>query len=253
MTVRLAGRVVATTRDGDPDDALARALAVEGARVLVWPTLSFQGPADPGALRAALEDGPSYDWVVFTSARAVQASTPLPDRGGSSPKVAAVGEATARALADAGWPADVVGAADGARGLAEAMERSAPLGGVRVLFPAGSLARDVLEVELAARGAFVMRVEAYRALPVPPDAEWVRADLARGVHAVAFASPSAVHALGEALSGDLAGALEACGIAAIGTTTAAALRDKGVTRITVASEASVQGLVDACVRATSEN
>jgi len=59
--------------------------------------------------------------------------------------------------------------------------------------------------------------------------------------------------LGEALSGDLAGALEACGIAAIGTTTAAALRDKGVTRITVASEASVQGLVDACVRATSEN
>jgi uroporphyrinogen-III synthase/uroporphyrinogen III methyltransferase/synthase len=118
-----------------------------------------------------------------------------------------------------------------------------------VLFPAGSLARDLLDRELRQVGADVVRVEAYRTVPTPPDAREVRADLASGVHVVTFASPSAVRALAEALDGRLASALAPCAVVAIGPTTADALGAAGRTRIRVAERTTVQAVVAACAAA----
>ncbi len=245
---RLDGRVVATTRAGDADDSLVRLLEAEGARVLVWPTLVLEGPADPRPLRIAARALGDYDWVVFTSARAVPALAEMAGVPAEGTRIAAVGEATAAALDQEGWAVDVLGTGEGAHALVEAIAARASLHGARVLFPAGSLARPVVEQELKALGARVDRVEAYRTRQTPPDAHKVRMDLRRGVDVVTFASPSAVHALAESLDGDLARALQGVGVAAVGRTTAESLGDLGVHGVEVGAGGGMGGLVDACVR-----
>jgi len=240
---------VAVTRDGDPNDPLAVGLRVQGAEVRLWPTLAFRASDDPAALTDALSRLDSFDWVVFTSARAVDvvmAEHPAPP-GPSGPEVAAVGAATAGRLRERGWSASVVGG-DGAESLVEAVADTRDLTGSSVLFPAASRARDTLSSGLAAHGARVERVEVYRTVLSPPDTDMVRADLDGGVDAVTFASPSAVRAL-ESSVGELRGALQTRPAVAIGPTTARALRERGVECVVRARDTSIQGLIQAVVHA----
>jgi len=250
---RLDGQVIATTRAADPGDALVARLVAEGARVLTWPTIATDGPRDPRPLMDAALSLDAYDWVAFTSPRGVHALAGHARAPEGRPRVAAVGSATAVALADRGWPTDVVADGEGARALAEAMDACAPVKGRRVLFPASSLARATLEEALGSMGARVDRVEAYHTRMTPPDAAVVRADLASGVDVVAFASPSAVQALREALGGDLRTALGATGVAAIGRTTADALATVGIRDVEIGATAGMDGLVNACVTLTNRN
>ena len=250
MTGRLSGVVVATTRDEDPEDSLTPALAREGARVVAWPCLSFGEPRDPAALQSALARLDAFAWVAFTSGRAVPVVARLASWRSPGPRVAAVGEGTAAALRRHGWPVHLVGEGDGAEGLVRAMAAAGDLRGARVLFPAGSMARPELERGLAALGAEVHRVEAYRTVASPPDRAAVRGDLARGVDAVVFASPSAVRGLGESLGGGMAQDLAGCVSIAIGHTTADALSAAGVAPVMVADTRTLEGLVEACGRAT---
>ena len=179
--------------------------------MLAWPTSEYPPPRDPGPLEAALARPDRFDWVVFTSARAVAAVGEGPAAratGGSAPalRVAVVGPATARAATGAGWTVAVEGRGPGARGLAAQVAATFPVAGARVLFPAASGAAPTLEEEFTALGARVTRVEAYRTVVTPPPAERVRADLGAGVDAVTFASPSAVEAVDRALGGEMASA-----------------------------------------------
>ena len=246
---RLSGRVVATTRDGAVDDPLTELLEQEGAKVVLWPTLAFEAPEDPAPLAKARADAWAgvYDWVVFTSARAVQS---LGD-GSLVPagvRIAAVGRATAEALRATGWRVDVTGDSD-ATGLAREIAGAGPLAGARVLFPAASLAGSALEEALSASGAVVERVEAYRTVMAPPDAARVRADLDAGVDAVVFASPSAVSSLAGSLGAVWPKVLARTGVAAIGPSTERALVEAGVeaARIRTADPPGLEELVEACV------
>lgn len=251
---RLDGRVVATTRDGAPDDPLTTLLEREGASVRAWATLAFGPAEDPDNLRRAAAALDDYDWVVFTSARSAEAMSAAADPRAEAPRVAAVGEATAAALRDAGWRVDVTGDGD-ATALVDALARSADLAGARVLFPAASRAALTVEEGLGALGATVDRVEAYRTRLTPPDPTPVLGDLAAGVDVITFASPSAVASLAEALAARWPDAIDGCGCAAIGPTTRRALLDAGVDPVRVATAAppSLPGLVDACVRLAEGN
>lgn len=251
---RLDGCVVATTRDGDPEDTLVQRLEADGARVLLWPTLVTEGPRDATPLTRAVEGLASYDWIAFTSARAASALVDLavaPANEPRKPRVAAVGEATSAALKARGWTVDVVASGHGAAALVDAMAAVAELDGARVLFPASSLARPTLEEELGVRHARVDRVEAYHVRTAPPEHGRIRADLDAGVDVVTFASPSAVRALAETFGGDLPGGLAGTGVAAIGRTTAHALEELGVQDVEVAPRPGMDGLVDACVTLTN--
>ena len=263
----LAGVRVVTTRSASGEDRLRALLEMAGARVLAWPTSEYPPPRDPSPLDAALARLGRFDWVVFTSARAVAAvgegrATMAPAAGGPpTPRVVAVGPATARAATEAGWTVAVEGRGPGARGLAARVAATFPVAGARVLFPAASGAGPTLEEEFTALGARVTRVEAYRTVVTPPPAERVRADLAAGVDAVTFASPSAVEAVDRALGGDpaprgpahpahageLARALTGIAVACIGPTTAAALERRGVADVRVAAAATLEGVVEALV------
>jgi uroporphyrinogen-III synthase len=246
---RLAGRIVATTRDGRPDDTLVLALRAEGADVRVWPTLRIEEPEDAAPLEAAVAAVGRFDWITFTSARAVEAMSARAGAPGARPRVAAVGHATAEALTQRGWRVDLVGPGGGAAGLVDALAAAGVGRGARILFPAGSLARDVLQEGLGSLGAEVVRVVAYRTVPTPPDAALVRGDVATGAYLVTFASPSAVQALDQALGGHHAAVLAPCTVVAIGPTTAEAVRAAGRTRVRVAGASSVEALLEACIEA----
>ncbi len=244
----LTGSVVAITRDGDPRDPLVVALEAQGTRVLSWPTIRFEEPDDPGALLEASHTLDRYDWVVFTSARAVAAVSAVASAPGARPRIAAVGAGTADALARVGWCVDVVGHG-GAEALVAEIAASDELRGSRVLFPAASIARETLETELVALGAGVDRIEAYRTVPSEPDADTIRRDLEGGVDVVTFASPSAVRSLADSLGHDWPLALASTEVVAIGPTTLAALQERGVHNVIVAPEPSIDGLVEACLEA----
>lgn len=257
MTRELAGRTVVVTRDEDDDGPLGRALAELGAVVRHLPVVEAAPPEDPGALAREWRRASRYHWLFVTSARAARAVAQAaadaagPDDGAAPsgaagppgalrPRlVAAVGRGTAAALAAAGLPADVVGE-EGAAALVAAMAARESLTGTRVLFPASNRAREEGPAALEAAGADVTKVIAYRILARAAAAQELRAaQTDPAVHALTFTSPSAVAALGPREG------TPTCRIAAIGPTTAAALRDLGWTDLVVAPEPAFPSLAQA--------
>jgi uroporphyrinogen-III synthase/uroporphyrinogen III methyltransferase/synthase len=141
-------------------------------------------------------------------------------------RLAAVGPATAERLARAVREPDLVPAE--AKGDALAAALGAHVRGRRVLFPRPAEGRPETVAGLLAAGAELTTVEAYRTVAAPPEtiaplAAWLGAG---EVDAVAFASPSAVEAVIGGL-GSSAGLLRRVVLAAIGPTTADALRACG--------------------------
>ena len=81
----LAGVRVVVTRAERQAGSLAAAFAAAGAAVELLPLLEVTPPADPGPLLRAVAELRLYDWVVLTSANAVQALLPGGPRGSRPP------------------------------------------------------------------------------------------------------------------------------------------------------------------------
>jgi uroporphyrinogen-III synthase/uroporphyrinogen III methyltransferase/synthase len=232
-TPRLDRRTVVVTRAKGGEDALSVRLRELGAHVREIGSIAFAPPADAAPLDAALRDLARFDWAAFASATAVERTVERLRALGIDPaalgrlSLAAVGPATASSLARAVRAPDVVPAESKGEALAAAL--AAHVRGRRVLLPRPAEGRPELLEGLLASGADVVAVEAYRTLPAPPEAvaplaAWLEAG---EVAAVAFASPSAVHAVVAGL-GARAGLLRGTALAAIGPTTADALRAAGL-------------------------
>ena len=239
----LFGRRVVVTRSHQQAPQLVRRLAAAGAETLVVPTVEIVDPADGGAaLEAAVRRVASYDWVVFTSANAVDRVLRLlrDARAFGPARVAAIGPGTSDALARGHVIADLVPE----RFVAEALLAAFPdPPGARasVLVPRAASARDVLPDGLRDRGWVVDVVEAYRTEPVRPPAD-VMATVA-GADAIAFTSASAVSSFVAAVGAEDVPPVVAC----IGPVTADAARCHGLTVTATASTATLDGLVDALV------
>ena len=170
MTLPLAGLTVVVTRPARQAGPFVAGLLERGARAVSFPTLSIE-PLDlpPGARESCAPD--AHDWVVYTSANAVLHSLSRLGQPARA-RVAAIGRATARALASAGvhvdaWPehgADTEGLL--------AHPAFGDVAGLRVLIVKGAGGRDALREGLAARGARVSTVDVYRRerASTPPDA-----------------------------------------------------------------------------------
>jgi uroporphyrinogen-III synthase len=233
MAHRLDRRTVVVTRGGKAgDDGLVQRLEALGAAVRSLPSIAFAPPADLAPLDAALVSLGGFDWAVFTSTTAVDRTLARLDALGlsrealASLSLAAVGPATAARLAVMLRPPDLVPA--DAKGDAMAAALGELVRGRRVLFPRPAEGRPETVEGLLRAGAELVAVDAYRTVPAPPEtlrplAGWIEA---REVDAVAFASPSAVKAVVDAL-GAQAKLLARVLLAAIGPTTADALREAG--------------------------
>lgn len=229
------------TRAESPGSGLSGELERLGLPVLHWPVVGVE-PADWSETQRAID---RFEWIVFTSAHAVEALPETLARPVRA-RIAAVGPATAEALRARGWQVDVTGPGTGAEGLLGPLAE-AGVRGRRVLHPSSSRALPTLAEGLARLGAEVMRVVAYRTVPATLDIPACRSWIARhALGAVTFASPSAVIELQRALGpADFERLLAATPALAIGRTTAHAIEAHGVTPI-IAANPTLRGLALAC-------
>jgi uroporphyrinogen-III synthase len=231
------------TREAEAAAPYAAALAPLGLDGIALPVTQIAPPRDAGQLVRALEHG-GYAAIVVASARAAAALDAA--RGDAAlPEVWAVGPATARALAAAGIPAVVPTAARDGATLARTLVAARGLAGHRVLVPRAEDGRDDAIEILRAAGAEVDAITAYRTVPTDAADPALAPGLAllrRGEVAVcAMFAPSQVTAL-DALLGIRRVTAR---FAAIGDTTAAALRAAGATAVVVAEAATPEGLAKA--------
>ncbi|MBI2386705.1 MAG: uroporphyrinogen-III synthase [Elusimicrobia bacterium] len=240
----LSGRTVIVTRPRARSSGSAAALAAKGARVVFAPLIRTVPPRSWKALDRAILDLRRYDAVAFTSANAVdffflRCRKLLAEKKPVSPRVlAAVGRSTAKAVAANGWACTMVPEDARSAGLARILR--VPRGS-RVLIPRAERGLDTLPRSLRKAGARVTVVPAYRTVPDPDGMRRLRRALALGADAVTFASPSAAVLAVPDLKLSLAAAV------AIGPTTAAALRAKGVVPAAVAKRPDPESLARAVV------
>ncbi len=244
----LSGTTVVVTRTRAQAADLVSALVGAGASVIELPVIAVADPPDGGrALRTEAAGAGAYDWVVFTSANAVERFVgPLRDgRSLGGVRLAAVGAATARALATYRLAADLVPDDETAEGLVAAMP-SAPPGSSRrgrVLFPRAVGARDVVAPGLRHKGWEVTEVDAYRTVAAA-GAEGVgehELDAASAADVITFTSPSTVTYYVELAGGRRPPPVVAC----IGPVTAEAAARAGLHVDVVADEHSAAGLAAA--------
>jgi len=247
----LSGRTVVVTRPREKSAALARVLGERGARVVFAPLIRIAPPRSHGALDAALRRLKEFDALVFASVTAVEkffarAESVLRARPKAPRLLAAVGGATAAALARHGWKAALIPEAKTGAAIARALRVPR---GARVLIPGPERGRPELPALLRKRGARVELATAYR---IAPDAAGRRAfvrALADGADAACFASGSAVESAVAALGARRArSALRACAAVAIGVTTAAELRARGIPAA-IGSSPDADAFADAVGRA----
>ncbi len=227
----LAGRRIALTRP-EPG-ALGDRLTTLGAQVVHVPLIAIDDPADGGAaLRRALARLRSFDWLVVTSANGARRAGPAAC-GQPTVRLAAVGRATAGALADAaGRPVDLVPAVERAEGLLAAF----PTAPSRVLVAQADRASRALADGLSAAGHTVEVVVAYRTVERAPTAD--ESDALATVDAVVLSSGSAASAYASSV-GTAARPL----IVTIGPVTAGAARRCGLTVAEVAPSPDPDTLV----------
>ncbi|MGC1686084.1 MAG: uroporphyrinogen-III synthase [Candidatus Acidiferrales bacterium] len=265
----LSGKSVVVTRAAEQARELIARLESFGAEVLLLPTVSFADPEDTVILDATLRSLERIDWILFTSENAVKyfarrarsLGIVLGERRGGT-KVGAVGPMTAAAAAAEGLAVDYVAKRHNAEALAQ--ELRGELTGKRVLLPHSDLAKDDLARLLGEYAGQVIEVVAYRtiapgsetAVPtgrirgtedsVDPAAAALRRIRSGDVDVISFASPSAFRNFAELVGTDVMRALsESAKFAAIGPTTARAIREDGWNVAIESSESTSDGLGDA--------
>ena len=209
---------------------MAERLRALGATPVVIPAIRIEF-TDPPELDDALAHIAGYDWVIFTSRNGVEAVFRR-TRAIAGPRVAAIGPATAQALRDRGVEPDLMPEEYVAEAVLDALGEVA---GRRCLLPRADIAREALAMGLAARGAVVDEIAAYRTRPLAEP----RADLGP-VDAVTFTSSSTVR-------GFLAGGPVPHGarIVCIGPITARTAQECGLSVSAVAQEYTEDGLIAA--------
>jgi uroporphyrinogen III methyltransferase/synthase len=235
----LAGRTVAVTRAREQASALARGLQALGARVVQAPAIRVRPLPGPPL------DPTPYDLVCVTSANGVQGLFERLAAGGrdaralAGARVAAIGPATAAALAEHGISADVVAQRAVAEALVEALAQ-VPVR--RALIARASRARDVLAEALRERGAEVDVLEVYETLAEPLAEDVLRR--ARSADYITFTSASTVLFFLEAADHH-AGLSPHTRIVSIGPITSAALREHGLQPHVEAARHDVEGILEA--------
>lgn len=254
----LAGVTVLVTRARAQAASLVRLLEDAGATVRAMPVIEFIDPEDWAPTDSAIDALDSYEWVVFSSANAVERFVArLTLRGVAFPaagevRVAAVGPATANRCREYGIEPDMVPDKAIAEGLIEEFERLGLGPGTRVLVPRAAKAREILPETLRGRGAVVDVAPVYRTVAAVADPDVVAQIVAGGIDVVTFTSPSTVDSFFDSLAGTGAEApARALVFASIGPVTTTALVKRGLTAHAEAQEHTSAGLVDALVNFVS--
>lgn len=168
-TLPLFGKRIVITRMRDKSSSLRAALEDRGAEVLEFPTIEILPAASTRRIDAEIAHIHQYHWVVFASPNGVSAffdrlaAVKRDSRALASVKIAAVGPGTIQQLKSFGIHPDLEPKEFHSEKLAdEFMKRKIDLHHKKILAVRADIAPEALDKRLAAMGAKVTRLEAYR-------------------------------------------------------------------------------------------
>jgi uroporphyrinogen-III synthase len=265
----LQGRRILVTRASEQAPALSKRLRALGAVPIEFPVIRIVPPQDRSALDAALARlyafsgaAPYYAWLIFTSANAVRVCCERLRTLGYEPRaiagtrVAAIGPATAAALARYGLNADLIPDTYIAESVADSLiaayqQSEETLEGKRILLPRAAVARKALALALQGAGALVDEIAAYVTMPVEADdveSDAVLAQLQAGqIDIITFTSSSTVQNFTALLKDKISYSHKPV-VACIGPITAQTARERGLDVQIEADTFTIDGLVAAIVR-----
>jgi len=244
------------TRPREQAAELCDALTALGAEAIEAPMIRIVGPEDPRPLDDAVGRAGEFDWIVFTSANAVQAFMGAlfglghDVRSLKGPRLCAVGSGTAEKLTTFGIKVDLVPEEFRGEAVVDALTKHGSMQGAKVLFPRGDLARDVVGEELRRAGADVTEVIAYRTVldeaQREGDPDIYGMLLEKKIDVVTFTSSSAVRNFAKVYGAEQAAdLLRNTAVAVIGPITAQAAEQLGIPVSIQPDTSTLAALVDA--------
>ncbi len=248
----LFGETIIVTRPKHAAGELAERLVEYGANVIISPTIEISPPEDTAEVDRVLGRLGEFDCVAFTSVNGVAAvfkwlnDNGIDARAFGGMKVAAVGDATANALAKRGLRADLTPENFTTAALGQAM-KNASLGKGKVLLARAAEASEELSDILRDAGADVTELAVYRTV-CPDKLPEEAADVLRNGMAdwITFTSPSTVENF-LSLTADAGIEIDQAELAAIGPVTAKALRNHRLRPTVVAQTHTIDGLVSVLI------
>lgn len=247
----ITGKRILVTRAADQAPALSGAVAALGAEPVVVPTIEIVAPDSYDGLDRAIAGLAGIDYLVLTSANAVdaffgrlaeQGMTRLP----AGLTTVAVGPKSAAALQAQGVTADLVPQDYRAEGVVALLRDR--VAGKRVLYPKAGLARDLLPAELGRAGAVVIDPVAYSSAPPAGAPARLKAALAQGLDLLTFTASSTVDNFVALLdAADLARARQVP-VASIGPLTTKTAMRHGFTVAVEPDHATLDAMIEAIVR-----
>jgi uroporphyrinogen III methyltransferase/synthase len=252
----LFGKRVLVTRPRDQAAEMVDRLTVLGAEAIEAPMIRIVPPHDPDPLLRAAANASGFDWIVFTSANAVESfMTAFLDgsrdiRSLKGPGLCTVGSGTAERLARYGIKVDLIPEEFRAEAVVAAMTRDGSISGASVLIPRADIGRDAIIEGLRSAGAIITDVVAYRT--VLEDAQQdggpdiYRMLLDGRIDVVTFTSPSAVRNFSQIYGAEQAiDLLKNTVVAAIGPVTADAAAQLGLEVTVQPIVSTIPALVEA--------
>jgi uroporphyrinogen-III synthase len=246
----MEGKRIVITRAVQQAGELRSLLQQRGARVLLYPCIAVVAPADPAPLDRALQDlaAGAFDWLILTSANAAMVMAQRLQILGLLPPrrvaLACVGPATAQAAQSLlGMQTRVLPRTYLAEALLPALR---PLLPARLLLLQAEQARPVLREELAAAGATITAIVAYRTVAGEGGVHLSTLLKNRQVDAITFTSASTVRNCLARLRAEGAepSLLAAVCLACIGPLTAQALRALNLAVSVLPGEQTIEALVE---------
>jgi uroporphyrinogen III methyltransferase / synthase len=236
--MELAGKTILITRAASQSADLRTRLENLGARVIECPTIQIVPPKTWKPVDEAIRRLNTYQWLLFTSANAVEQ---FMDRLHDVPcriPIAVVGSATASKVIERGLKPSLVPHEFRAEGLLASFPEK--MVGTRILFPRAEVAREVLPDELRRRGATVDIVTVYQTVKAQfgDVGEILEAEK---VDCIVFTSPSTI-------PDDLTSVPAETAVAVIGAVTGEAAQLLGLKPTIVPAESTVPALVEAIRR-----
>ncbi|MFP4106772.1 MAG: uroporphyrinogen-III C-methyltransferase [Phycisphaerae bacterium] len=247
----LFGKTLLVTRTRTQASELSVRLRELGASVIEAPAIEITAPEDLSEVDATLADAGRYDWLILTSPNGVRAmgqrldSLQLDARSLAGVRIAAIGPATARALAERGLRPDLIPKTHTTAALAEALVEQMGPRPSRLVLMRSDLATAALPNALRDAGHHVTDLTLYQtSRPAGLPEEASVALQRREVDWVTFTSSSTVENFVALMGGDL-GLFKPVKLAAIGPVTAGALGRHGLSPTVTAEVHTIPGLVRA--------
>ncbi|WP_425213890.1 uroporphyrinogen-III C-methyltransferase [Tumidithrix helvetica] len=206
----LQGKRILVTRAAGQSSQFTEMLTSQGAEVLEMPTLAILPPTSWSALDGAIANLENYDWLILTSANAVESFFERLRHAGKDSrslhklKLAVVGQKTADILGKYGITPDLIPPNFIADALIETfLEKFPTIEGTRILFPrVQSGGREILIEQFKQHGAAIAAVPAYESgCPTEIDSQALKAIQTQQIDVISFASSKTVKHFCQLLSG----------------------------------------------------